>query len=507
MKEDFHDKVGEHLDRALGSGMDLYFKSDWHPKNVVKRSRHLRSIAIAAMAASVAGLLIVPQISPAGLSHTSTGQKSLAAPALSSSVKTILAEFNDRNVQVMGMSPVYATFPLAVPTGHALTLSGKFTMGPISATSLVLKLDNQRHVVGGTLFSQGVPVYDFVGSNAAGGQAISLHPQCQPLAGHWVAGLPTSITSFSAAGPYIYITHNNTWAAMNGQTTTHWAASPGAVSPNAIDTIAALPSAPQDVLLAEEAPSGLSTAYVSSNAGSTWKPWSFGQATFSNVVAMSHEYWAVINGTLQTSSTGMHWTSILPLNTKDWQVEDFAMNPSNPQQIAVALVPVSGTGIGPVLETTNAGKSWRELPHFPALGAAPSSMVMSPSGGISALVNLTNPVLVRYSAHTQQWTAIAVPTTGQQVGIGQLASSPNGDLLYGSPTGSIFRWVKATAQWQVIAAPSPSQAAPSAPYPLQAIGNHQVLAGYDNGWSIFVVNPGSSTATTPASPSGVSRAK
>jgi hypothetical protein len=36
MSEDFHDKLGEHLDRALGDGMGLYFKPDWHPKKVVQ---------------------------------------------------------------------------------------------------------------------------------------------------------------------------------------------------------------------------------------------------------------------------------------------------------------------------------------------------------------------------------------------------------------------------------------------------------------------------------------
>ncbi len=489
MSEDRHDTVGERMDRAMADGMGLYFKPDWHPKKAIRRKARSRQIFLSAAAASVAALLIAPQIHPAGQSHTSTGQKTLTAPALSASVKNILSQLSNQQVQVIGMSPVYASYPMAVPTGHALTLAGKFTVGQITATSLVLKLDNRRDVVGGTLFNQGVPVYDFVGDVTTGGDVITPHPQAQPLQGTWVSGLPTPISSFAAAGSLIYLTHNNTWAVLHGQSKAYWTESPGNAAGNVIDTVSALPASPRSVLLAEENPSGLSSGYVSHNGGISWVPWGLGPTTFSNVVAMGHQYWAIVNGTLETSANGVSWTSMMTLNTNRWQAEDFAINPSNAQQIAVALVPISGTGIGPVLETVNGGQSWQELPHFPALGAAPSSMVMSPAGGISALVNLTNPVLVRYSPHTQKWTAIAVPTTGQQVGIGQLASAPNGDLLYGSPTGSIYRWVKQTSLWQLITPPPESQSTPSAPYPLEAIGNHQILAGYNNGWSIFVVSP------------------
>ncbi|PSR37461.1 MAG: hypothetical protein C7B44_03730 [Sulfobacillus thermosulfidooxidans] len=484
-EERHHDTIGELMDRAMADGMGLYFKPDGHPKKALKRRARVRQIFLSAAAASIAGLLILPQIRPAGQSHTSTGQRTLSAPALSASVKHVISQLSNQPVQVMGMSPVYATYPMAVPTGHALTLSGKFSVGNITGTSLVLKLDNRRRVLGGTLFNQGVPVYDFVGNITTGGDVINPHPSATPLAGTWVSGLPTPISSFAAAGSYIYLTHNNTWAVLHGPRNAYWAASPGHASPNIIDTISALPSNPQSVLLAEEAPSGLSSGYVSNNGGRSWQPWTLGQTTFSNVVAMGHQYWAIINGTLQTSFNGMTWRSMMALNTNRWQVEDFAINPSNAQQIAVALVPISGTGIGPVLESLNGGKTWQELPHFPALGAAPSSMVMSPAGGISALVNLTDPVLVCYSPHHQKWTAIAVPASPDQVGIGQLAASPNGDLLYGSPTGSIYRWVKATGQWQSISAPTTTT---SAPYPLEAIGNHQILAGYGNGWSIFVVS-------------------
>ncbi|WP_053958819.1 hypothetical protein [Sulfobacillus thermosulfidooxidans] len=489
MTDHLHDKLGERLDHALGEGMGLYFNTNWHPKKVMRRQSYLRRTVLGAVAASVAGLVLVPHLHSIRQSQASSSERTLAAPALSSSIKQVLQQFSDEQVQVIDMSPVYAKYPMAVPTGHALTLSGKFTLGQITGTSLVLKLDNRRHVLGGTLFSQGVPIYDFVGHDATNGQVISPHPSSTPLKGTWVAGLPTPITSFAAAGPYIYLTHNNTWAVLHGQSKAYWAVSPGPGTNNMIDTISALPTKPNDVLLVEENPSGQSVGYVSTDRGRHWTTWAIGSATFSNVVAMDHHYWAIVNGTLQVSQTGIRWNSLLPLNTKRWQVEDYAINPANSQQIAVALVPVAGTGIGPVLETQNGGQSWHQLPHFPALGAAPSSMVMSPAGGISALVNLSNPVLVRYSPTSHRWTAIAVPSNGQQVGVGQLAASPNGDLFYGSPTGAIYRWVKSDSQWQYIAPPSASAADSSAPYPLEAIGNHQILAGYADGWSIFVISP------------------
>ncbi|MCL4496049.1 MAG: hypothetical protein M1294_14695 [Firmicutes bacterium] len=492
MKEHSPNKIGEQLDHALGQGLGLYFDStNWHPKKVVRRQNYVRRAAIGAVAASVAGFLILPNIHPISHTQLSSGARTLAAPALSASIKQVLQQFSDERVQVINMSPVYNQYPMAIPTGHALTLSGKFALGQITGTSLVLKLDNRRRVLGGTLFAQGTPVYDFVGKNATNGQVISPHPTSVALKGTWHPGLPTPITSFADAGSYIYLTHNNTWTVLHGQKKAYWAASPGPASAThrVIDTISALPSNPQDVLLVEENASGESTGYVSTNRGRSWKPWGMGAVAFNNVVAMNHQYWAIINGTLQESSNGVNWHSLLSIHTQRWQVEDFAVNPTNPRQITVALVPISGNGIGPILETVNGGQSWQQLPHFPALGAAPSSMVMSPSGGISALVNLSNPVLVRYSPTARRWTAIAAPSNGQQVGVGQLASSPNGDLLYGSPTGTIYRWVKADSSWQAINTPANMGAGTSAPYPLQAIGNHQILAGYSNGWSIFVIPP------------------
>ncbi len=498
------DNVEERLDRALGQGLGLYFDStNWHPKNVVHRQRYIRRAILGAVAASVAGFLIIPNMHPISHTQLSSGERTLAAPTLSASIKQVLQQLSNDKVQVINMSPVYNQFPMAVPTGHALTLSGKFTLGQITGTSLVLKLDNRRQVLGGTLFSQGSPVYDFVGQSATDGQVISPHPKPVSLKGKWVPGLPTPITSFANAGSSIYLTHNNTWTVLHGQEKAYWARSPGASSQTrrVIDTISALPANPKDVLLVEENPSGNSVGYVSTNQGQSWNPWGIGSVSFNNVVAMHHHYWAVINGTLQESSTGIKWHNLLSLDTTHWQVEDFAMNPSNPQQIAVALDPISGNGIGPVLETTNGGQSWKQLPHFPALGASPSSMVMSPSGTISALVNLSNPVLVRYSPTARRWTAFSAPSNGQQVGVGQLASSRNGDLIYGSPTGTIYRWVKADSIWQIINPPKNSKKSTSSPYPLEAIGNHQILAGYSKGWSIFVIPKTFSSQSTTSSKS------
>jgi hypothetical protein len=490
MKEHPPDNIEERLDRALGEGLGLYFDStNWHPKKIVRRQSYIRRAVISAAAASLAGFLILPNIHPISHTQLSSGERSLAAPSLSGSIKQVLRQLSNDQVQVINMSPVYNEYPMAVPTGHALTLSGKFTLGQITGTSLVLKLDNQRKVLGGTLFSQGTPIYDFIGQSATNGQVISPHPNPNALKGKWVPGLPTPITSFANAGSYIYLTHNNTWTVLHGQKKAYWASSPGPATQTqrALDTISALPSNPQDVLLVEENPSGNSSGYVSTNQGQSWKPWGMGSVSFNNVVAMNHHYWAIINGTLQTSKTGVNWHNLLPINTERWQVEDFSINPGNSRQVAVALVPISGNGIGPVLETSNGGQSWQQLPHFPALGASPSSMVMSPSGVISALVNLSNPVLVRYSPTAHHWTAFAAPSNGQQVGVGQLASSPNGNLLYGSPTGTIYRWVKADSSWQTINPPANTNNESSAPYPLEAIGNHQILAGYSQGWSIFVI--------------------
>lgn len=500
MTDEFDTRIGEALDRALEQHVGLKFDTNFHPGvTVAQRKRRWQWRMGSVVAAAGIFVVALPMLNSIHRGNAASGNKTLAAYSVSTSVKMTLKKLGAiKGWSVNGMSPIYATYPMAVPTGRSLSLSGHFRVGHVVGTSLALQLNNRQHVEGGTIFNAGIPVYTFTGNIPDAGQVIHSQTQVHALRGSWINGTPTPIDSFAAAGPNIYLTHGNTWTVMNGQKTSYWAKAPGTSTGATTDTISALPSNPNQALLFEENPSGQSMGYVTTDKGSHWTPWSLGYKAVSNVVAMNHEYWAIINGTLMTSQSGRQWTSLMSLNTNRWQVEDYAINPANPHTIAAALVPVSGNGIGPVLETTNNGATWSRVPHFPALGAAPASMVMSPSGAISALVNLTNPVLVRYSETQQKWMILPVPGQNNTIGIGQLAATPNGDLIYGAPGGYLYQWTKATKTWGVITPPTGTNINTAPATPLETIGESQVLAGYNTGWYIFVKSAAKTNASTTA---------
>lgn len=503
MTEDFDTRIGQALDRALDQQLGLKFDTTFRPGVTVARRKRRWQWSMGSVAAA-AGVFVVavPVLNSIHPGNVSSANKTLAAYSVSKSVKATLARLGaTKGWSVNGMSPIYATYPMAVPTGRSMSLSGHFKIGQVVGNSLALQLTNRQQVVGGTLFSGGIPVYTFTGDVPATGQSIHSQAQVKAMHGSWINGTPTPIDSFAAAGPNIYMTHGNTWTVMTGQSTSYWAKAPGTSSVATTDTISALPSNPNQALLFEENPSGQSMGYVTTDRGHQWTPWSLGYKTVSNVVGMNHEYWAIINGNLMTSQNGSQWTSLMTLNPNRWQVEDYAIDPANPHTIAAALVPVSGNGIGPVLETTNNGATWAQVPHFPALGAAPASMVMSPTGAISALVNLTDPVLVRYSDSQQKWMILPVPGQNNNIGIGQLAATVKGDLLYGAPGGYLYQWTKATKTWGVITPPKGTNTNTAPATPLETIGESQVLAGYNTGWYIFVKSPApTSSATTTSKP-------
>ncbi len=498
MTDEFESRVGAAVDRALGQELGLKFDPDWHPaKMAVSRTRRWQKTGWSMAVAAGLFLVALPLVSPVHPGQVSTGNPNLASYSMPMSVRRVLTALDaGPHWSVEGMSPIYDTYPMAVPTGHSLSLSGRFAIHGMTATSVAIQLNNHQHVMGGTLFNQGMPVYTFLGSLPGPGQNIATHAEVSPVKGDWITGTFTPINSFAAAGSNIYMTHNNTWTVMTGQSTAYWASAPGNSTVAQTDTISALPANPDQALLLEENPSGQSTGYITTDRGKHWTPWAIGPVAISNLVAMHHQYWAIINGTLMTSTNGSHWTSLLTLNTNRWQVEDYAINPADPQMIAAALVPVSGNGIGPVLRTRDNGTSWTEVTNFPALGAAPASMVMSPTGAISALINLTDPVLVRYSDTRQQWMILPVPGQANNIGIGQLAATPSGNLVYGAPGGYLYQWQKSSGQWGVIAPPSTMSLDTAPATPLQTIGNNQILAGYSSGWYIYVEAAPSSPTTS-----------
>lgn len=484
-------QLGELLDQALGEEMGLYFQPAWHPKHRLGRRRSGSwRWGFGVAAAAAAAVLALPFTVQLPQGHQAASNNTLSAIRLPKTLRQAVAGVSSGGFSVASMVPVYGTYPMASPTGHNLHLTGNFTISGQSGNSLSLVVDNHMQLQGGMLFSQGVPVYAFSGSTFQGGNVITA-PKASPVPlpkpsqnskAHygWYPGLDVSLNSFSAAGGYVYVTHGNLWSNLGKGAV--WMQSPAKPSANTIDSIAGLPNQPNSALLVEQNRAGLSRGFITDNGGTSWKAWGLGTQDVSTLIAIGNRYWAILNGTLAWSTNGSQWNNILPLNPKRWQVETYAIDPANPDIAAVSLIPISGDGVGPVLETQDGGQTWSEVPNFPAIGEAPTTMAMNTNGDIEALINSNGPVVVRYTASTQQWSVLPVPAPDKGAeGLGQLAASENGNIIYGAPNGQIYQWIHSSKQWLVINPPAGLDNAGLAPDPLQAVGNSQIMAGYPAG--------------------------
>ncbi|MCY0879877.1 MAG: hypothetical protein OWU84_13180 [Firmicutes bacterium] len=498
MNYDQESRVGELLDRALADELGLYFQPAWHPKYAVRHRHRWRRAAIAGATAAVLALMAVPLTVKVPQGHGAVSNPNLAAIRLPRPLSRSLQSVSRGPATVASMVPIYGTYPLATPTGHNLSVTGRFRIGSVVGNAFSLVVNNHMALRGGVLFNSGVPVYEFAGANMRHGTAIRSPKKATPAAGVWGWGGNVSINTFSAAGSHVYVTHGNLWSDMVSDQPSPWMPSPGSTAANTVASIAGLPSQPNEALLLEESPSGLSRGFITLNGGATWSRWPLGTVSMTNLIAIGHRFWAILNGSLVWSRNGFQWHNILPLNTNEWQVETYAVNPANPHMVAVSLIPISGDGIGPVLETRDDGRTWSEVPHFPALGAAPTTMVMTPHGSIAALINASGPVLVQYTPDSQEWSILPVPIDkAASSGVGQLAATANGNYLYGAPGGLIYQWIHTSGQWLVIDPPTHYRVPGLAAFPLEAIGDNQVLAGYPSGWAIFLEPPSEVSGQPP----------
>jgi hypothetical protein len=507
MSYDREKQLGELLDQALGEKLELYFQPAWHPSHVLDRRRtRTWRIVLGATGLAVSVVLALPFTVQLPHGHGAVSNRTLSAIHLPKGLNRIIARVSHGSFRVASMVPVYASYPVARPTGHNLSVTGTFDIHGTTGNSLSVLVNNHMQMQGGMVFHNGRPVYVFTGSNPQVGTVISAPDatavqSVSHIKAQWYPGGDVSIGTFSAAGSHVYVTHGNLWSDMVPGSSNYWIQSPASPPATTIDSIAGLPANPDDAVLTEETPSGLSRGFVTTNGGMTWQSWGVGAASVSTLIAIDHRYWAILNGTLAWSTNGTKWNNILPLNPKHWQVETYAVDPANPDVAAVSLIPISGDGIGPVLETRNGGKTWSQVPHVPAIGAAPTTMVMNTNGDIAALINANGPVVVRYTASQQQWTVLPVPATPISAGgLGQLAASANGNLIYGAPGGAIYQWIASTRQWLVIKPPAGLDSAGLAANPLQAIGNDQILAGYPSGWAYFYEPLSESTGPSTAKP-------
>ena len=491
MSFDWEGKVGEKLDQALKENLNLYFQPAWHPRlrRARQRARSWRiGLGTTAAAAIILSLPFFVQPSQ-GQRQASVG--SLAPVKLPKPLQGAIHAVSSGPYNVVSKVPVYETYPLSNPTGYNLRVAGQFTIAKHTGNSLSLLLNTHMQIQSGVVFKSTTPVYSFSGASGKNGTPI-ISPAASNAGiskTNWYTGGYGDIDTFSAAGSHVYVTRGNLWADITPGGNPMWMQSPALPPADTVDSIAGLPSSPTTALLLEEAPSGLSRGFITTSGGTRWQSWGLGQQSIAMLIAIGNRFWAIHNGTLGWSADGQTWHSILPLNAQRWQVETYAIDPANQNVAVVALIPIGGDGIGPVLQTASGGETWTQVPNFPPIGEAPTTMVMSSNGNISALINADGPVVVRYIASKKQWSILPVPSEGSGTqGLGQLAARASGNLIYGAPNGVIYQWTSRTGKWLTIQPPTGLDNAGVAAFPLQAVGNNQILAGYPSGWG-FVYWP------------------
>lgn len=489
------ERVGRALDRAFDR-MGVTWDPEWRPTMVKpKRWRTVAVTAVAGVAAAVTALLI-----PGGPNRLERHRIAVQLPlttsaALPQAVARLVQNWHGQGVDPDGLVPAYGAYPLLRPTGDEMTLTGRFHVDGVSGTRVALLLSRgENHVLQGVLFSHQNPVLTYQAGGAHRAELHVVHPAPAPtaLAGQWSKAGNVQLQSFTASGPLVYATHGPDFTVLTGLGTAYWNPPPGRGAFRSA-TIAGLPSDPSQALLLETDAQGFTQGYVTADQGQHWVPWALGHVRAANLVSMQHRFWAIINGNLEESPQGTTWHRILTVNDRRWQVANFAVNPQNPAMVVASLVPIAGNGIGPVLVTHDNGRHWNVIPDYPTLGLAPTDLSVLPNGNVVGLVALARPVLVEYHHLRHAWQIIRVPRQASVRGTGDLTAAPDGNLLYGAPGGTIYRWAHEPATWQAISPPSGVRPGGGAPTPLEAIGDQQVMASYPGGWYYFVVSPGEVT--------------
>lgn len=485
-------QIGQSLDRTFDR-LGLFWDPSFQPRAAMARRQWKRRLAaMGALAAAgsfavAASFFLHPRRAPSQALRAAA----LVSPRLPQSVVQLLHSTQAQDVAVQGSEAVFASYPIN-PSGRSWLLAGRFQANGIAGDHLSVEVDNSNRLQSAVLLRQGQPVATMIPPLALAAYtnsrplplSLDVHPTIPavtataPLPGTWVSGGPGRIESFAAAGPLVYLTRKGAWTALQPGRQSYWDPLPGHLSGDAV--IAALPAAPTTALLVVQTGQG-PRGFVTTDGGHHWQAWDFSPTSVQQIVAMGNQFWAVIDGSLSVSTNGQDWRTILPLAGTGWEVRDFAVDPEDPAISVVSLDSAASGALGPLLESSDGGLSWREIPNYPALGKTPADMVMLPGGKVAALVNLTVPVVALYSPEVSQWQVLPLPQ-GTLAG-GQLGATPDGHLVYAPPQGPLLYASLTPAEWWVL--PDPT-AQPGPVHLVAAIGNQQVMAAFPHQWRIFV---------------------
>ena len=460
---------GEVLDRLLDEH-ELHFDSRFDPRAWRRRRRRGPGYALGAAAAAAALL------AAAAYGHVSRLPLALAPASRTASVQP--DPWARLGLVAQSSLPVWAV-PHSRPwqetlyTGHA-TVKGF----PADVVVAVRSGPESQLAVG---FENNQPVWYANGTDPV---PVAQDPVTGSAAGYWVSGGLTPLSSFSAAGQDVYITHGAEWALLTGAMDVHWAMDPGAAALQS--QVAALPAEPARALLLTESPTGTEQLYLRTSRSGVWQPDSMPAAPITQLVALGHQFWALADGTLYLSSDGVHWQARYQA-PQGFSVATFAVGQHGSRILAaVSLAPTGQAGMGPVLLSRNDGRGWHNIGLPWPNGTAPTQMVVTPQGRVAALLLGPPAVLEEWKGTGAGWSLIPLPQPNTS-GVGQLTAFANGDLLYADNQGALFRWQGATQTWLTL--PAPPGRTNSTPTLLMAIGTHQVLVSYPDGWWVLVLKP------------------
>ncbi len=462
---------GEILDRFL-EGREIGFKRDFDPR--AWRRRHHRHVPFAVGASAAAAALIVVAVleHPASVAHVlqpPTRHLALARPPKDFWQRLgMVAE----NSVPLWMTPQQGPLKEVLYTGHAMVNGFQ--------ASQVVAVDAGARTEFAVGFLDAEPVW--VSEKSHKPVPVSLSPVVAPASGRWQPGGPTALSSFSAAGPDVYITNGPEWALLTGAMNVHWGEDPA--SDAVKGQIVSLPSAPRQALLLTESASGSERLYLRGVHGQ-WKEVTPPNNPITQLVALGHEYWALANGTLYVSENGSRWTTRYA-PPPNFSIATFAVGERGSSTLAaVSLTPVGEPGLGPVFRSTDGGLRWTNIGVPWPNGSAPQQMVVTPDGGVAALLPGPPAILEQWTPASSRWTVIDLPHPNTS-GVGQLTAFSNGDLLYADSQGNLYRYLHSVSEWQPLPR-APGVPASTEPNLLMAIGDHQVLLAYPQGWWVLVL--------------------
>lgn len=456
------------LDESL-SRLHLEFDPRWSPSAHRPRRRRVRTLPFAWKASAAALLLL----GVGAASRPNVARLLLHSSAPTASASHHLVKSPWPGLAPSAIVPAYAS--AASAEANETTYLGRLKwQGTLTDAVVSVKTTSGTMAVG---FRHSAAVWDTLNHQM---QNIPPAKMLAPATGRWQAGSNKALTSFTAAGPYAYVTSGPLWAVLDGPAS-HWATAPGV---NVVRSqIAALPSDPTHSLLLTEDAGGTQYLYVRSGLRASWTPIALPGVPVLQTVAVANEYWVLAGGVIRVWTPVGTWRTLYA-PPKHFVVSTFAVSPDG-SRIVVLLAPSSGaSGVGPLLLSNDGGHHWTPMATPWPNGSSPTSLALEPNGAVAAFLPGPPGLVEQYSPTTGAWSILPTPTANS-AGTGALTANGNGNLLYSGPAGHLYRYIQQAGAWQALPA-IPGGSGGQPPNLLMGIGVNEVVASSPHGWFVFV---------------------